>query len=289
MGFTRRLTLFLKRHNIDDWAAPRWIYHHAVQPILRRLYPEAVVAISGGPEEFQLRVFKALVHLGDVVVDLGANVGYYTLPAAEAVGPQGRVFAFEPEPSNCALMRRLTDKAGYANVTIVAKAATQQTGKLRLFLSGSTTVDHRIYDTPGRVSIEIDSVALDEYFSDFKGRIDVVKIDVQGAELSALLGMQRLLETHADIKLFTEFWPTGLVRCGNTPQSYLEFLARLGFSFLLVDEKAGRLREVSMEELLRDFRNPAEYDYANLLCVKDRSAIVGLVEAASGVRPRTIE
>jgi len=107
MGVTRRLTLFLKRHNIDDWTAPRWIYHHVVQPILRRLYLEAVVAISGGPEEFQLLAFKALVHRGDVVVDLGANVGYYTLPAAEAVGPQGRVFAFEPEPSNCALLRRL--------------------------------------------------------------------------------------------------------------------------------------------------------------------------------------
>ena len=86
-------------------------------------------------EKEQTILFRKLVDEGMNVVDIGANIGYYTLLAAELVGEKGKVFAFEPEPSNYDLLLRNVEINGYKNVTVVRKAVSNETGESSLFLS----------------------------------------------------------------------------------------------------------------------------------------------------------
>jgi FkbM family methyltransferase len=167
------------------------------------------------------------IRSGDTVLDLGANVGYYTLLFAELVGEHGRVFAFEPDPSNLRLLEKNVRLNGFTNVVLVPEAVSDRTGDLRLFLSASNKGDHRIYDSQdGRTSIPIKVVRLDDYFAHRKGRVDFIKMDIQGAEPSAVRGMPSLLESNRRLKILLEFWPMGISAMGGDPKVFFEVLMR---------------------------------------------------------------
>ena len=130
------------------------------------------------------------------VIDIGANIGEYSLFLADLVGPRGRVIAVEPEPENCA---RLAKAVKYlTGVEVIQAAASAIPGKLNLFLSEKLNVDHRTYDDgEERHCLEVDAIALDDYVpAGF--RVDFIKVDIQGAELSALKGAERILRENHD-------------------------------------------------------------------------------------------
>jgi len=119
-----------------------------------------------------------------VVVDIGANIGYYTLIFARLVGEQGRVFAFEPDPANFSLLAKNVAVNNYHNVELIQKAVSDQTGNARLYLSPKSTVDHRIYSSnDNRKFIDVEAVRLDDYFLDNNGKIDFIKMDIQGLKV----------------------------------------------------------------------------------------------------------
>ncbi len=93
-----------------------------------------------------------LIKPGQTVIDVGANIGYYnTLQFAKLVGPTvSRVYAFEPDPDNFALLRKNVAQNGYANVVCIQKAVSDQTSKLKLFRNSQNHGDHRIY--PPRIT-----------------------------------------------------------------------------------------------------------------------------------------
>lgn len=268
MGLTRRLTTFLRRHHVDQWAPARDLWYKVLQPIVLRINPELVIAVAGGTEEFQMKLFLSHIRPGDTFLDLGAHMGYYTLPAARAVGPRGKVFAFEPEPSNRAILEKMLRIGGHQNTEVVPKAVSNRSGSSRLYLSADNTVDHHAYDShDGRNSIDIKTTTLDEHFAGYEGTIELIKIDIQGAELAALEGMRGLLKKHAGAKLFVEYWPAGLMRCGSKPRDLLGFLTGMGYSLLNIDERTQSLRQVSAKELEGLFPGNSE-DYTNLFCVR---------------------
>ena len=187
------------------------------------------------PEETKL--VSNLLKEGNVFVDVGANIGYFTLLASAAVGKTGKVFAFEPEPNNYSLLQKNVKVNRCGNVNCERKAVTNADQLLELHLSDFNYGDHRIYqshDDEGynhgheRVRTQIQGVALDNYFSPGT-RIDLLKMDVQGAEYFALQGMKRLLNDNPHIILILEFWPHGLQQAGIQPTSLLQELADLGF------------------------------------------------------------
>jgi FkbM family methyltransferase len=108
---------------------------------------------------------------GNVVADVGANIGYYTLILARCVGPEGRVFAFEPDPVNFALLQRNIEVNGYRNVVAVNKAVSDRAGPTRLFLAPDNLADHRIFDPgDGRRSIPVETLVLDSLLK--KGKLN---------------------------------------------------------------------------------------------------------------------
>jgi FkbM family methyltransferase len=218
-------------------------------------------------EPTETRLIHRLVKPGDTVVDVGANIGYYTLQLARLVGPAGRVFAFEPEPRNFDLLRRNVWENDYDNVTLVQAAVAARPERLRLYLNPENRGDHRLQETAGREAVEVEGISLDDYFRGSAGRLDLVKIDVQGAEGSAFEGMRGLVAAGRVSRIITEFWPRGLSQAGCDPRDFLECCIREGFRVREIDEQRGRLVPLDVSALLD--RLPAGPDtdllFTNLL------------------------
>jgi FkbM family methyltransferase len=193
-------------------------------------------------EPYETSLLMSLVTPGSTVVDIGANIGYHTVQFARAAGPDGRVYAFEPDPDNLRMLRHNVRTNGLDNVVIVPKAASDATGTLTLYRSSENRGDHRVYDSgDGRTALTIDAVAPDEVLGAVTGTVSVLKLDIQGAESRAVAGMSRFLQAHPEAWIATELWPVGLLRSGSSVETYLAQLRAIGRPLLRVDERRRRL------------------------------------------------
>src|SRR5665647_859266 len=120
----------------------------------------------GDYESAKTEVFVKSLHTGDVAIDVGAHIGYYTLLAARQVGENGRIFAFEPDPNNYEVLVKNVNLNNYKNVVPIKKAVTNKTGSTKLFLKSSSSHSLFYDSTPeSERSIEVESVSLDDFFS----------------------------------------------------------------------------------------------------------------------------
>lgn len=226
------------------------------------------LSINGVYEPLETELLKKEINEEFTVLDIGANIGYYTLIFAKCVGSMGRVYAFEPDPENFSILKKNVEMNGYSNVVLEEKAVYSRTGKISLFLNEENKSDHRLYETENnRECISIDAIRLDDYLMKIDQRIDLIKIDIQGAEMAALQGMKKVLERNTDIKFVTEFLPLALSKFGTKPDEYLATLSGWGFSFFNINETNGKLEEISSADLLKQY-TVANGKCANLLCMR---------------------
>jgi FkbM family methyltransferase len=225
--------------------------------------------LAGAPYDvFETQLVLAHVRPGDVVIDLGAHVGYYTLLLARQVGPHGKVFAFEPDPANFELLRRNVEENGYGNVTLVRKAASDRNGTAQLYRSTDNQGDQRLYpSTEARPSVDVETVRLDDFFADSAIRLSLMKMDIQGCEAMALDGMREILARSPEVKLVCEFWPFGLRRSGSSPQRLLQLLAEHGFQLQQISAERQSVGLIEAEELLRRYPETEE-SFTNLFCAR---------------------
>ncbi|HYO49953.1 MAG TPA: FkbM family methyltransferase [Chloroflexia bacterium] len=220
---------------------------------------------DGRWEPLETGIVESELKEGDVVLDIGANIGYYTILAARRVGPRGRVFAFEPDPRNFALLQKNLRANGCTNVHTERRAVSDCTGTIRLYLDKLNKGDHTIYDVGGRHAIEVGTVRLDDYFSEYGGKIDLIKIDVQGAEGRVLRGMHSLLERNKQVRIITEFWPNRLEECGTPSEEFIGGLTAHGFTLYNINEESRQIERITAGELLSTFGgNPI--GQTNILC-----------------------
>lgn len=177
----------------------------------------------------------SLLKPGMTFVDIGAHVGYYSLIASRKIGPVGKVFSFEPDPRNYALLTANISANNCTNVIPVQKAIADYTGKGRLFLA-TYSVSHSLYkdnSIPISLAIEIDVVSLDDYFRQLDWpSVDVIKMDIEGAEIPALRGMRELSSRNPSLKLILEFKPRRILAAGHTVEEFFCVLTELGFTFI---------------------------------------------------------
>ncbi len=179
-----------------------------------------------------LRILKP----GMTFVDLGAHIGYFTLLAARAVAPTGRVYAFEPEPSTCEVLRHNVILNGLDQiVTIVPKAISDRKGSVHFLSPSESTVSARIADDRGYGkegnSIEVEAISLDDYFREIGWpEIHLIKMDIEGAEIQALRGMMELSRRNAKLNLIIEVNYPHLARLKIHPQELIKALQACGFS-----------------------------------------------------------
>ena len=194
--------------------------------------------VHGCWEKYETQVFRKIVKKDMVVVDIGAHIGYYTLIAAELVGLKGKVFAFEPDPDNYNLLVKNIKLNGYTNIISVKKAISNKTGKAKLFMSSKNKSSSQLYHADSlRESIVVDVTTLDEFFKDYDGKVNLIKVDIEGAEMAAFQGMANLIRKNDDLAIFTEFCPRTLRRTGSSPEEYLSKLEDMGFKIYHIDEQ----------------------------------------------------
>jgi len=211
---------------------------------------------------------------GDTFLDIGANVGYYTLIAAKRVGETGRVYAFEPDPESFAILERNLRINGLSNVTAEQKAVSSGKGILTLYIAPRNKADHRIYKDGDYVAtVKVDAVSLDDYFKGNDRPIHAVKIDTQGAEVLILRGMENLLRRNPDAVIFIEFWPHGLKGLGNTGRELLDILKAHDLQIFDLGATSADITELAVADesrLLADF-TLENRKFTNLLAVKGRA------------------
>lgn len=203
---------------------------------------------------------------GMSILDIGANVGFHTLLFARSVGVGGHVWAFEPNPDNFSTLCMNLELNSYRNVTAVQAAVGTSTAEGSLYLS-PFHCDHRTYPTEeGQREIPVAMVSIDEFLPPDQ-RVDLIKMDIQGAEGMALEGMKRTLASNPGVVILMEFWPEGLRKTGISPERVLSELENQGFALYRIDECTNDVEKVGNRETL--IGSLAGSGYANLLVVPE--------------------
>jgi FkbM family methyltransferase len=174
---------------------------------------KAIDIRKGSGAEPELDLIPLAVRPGDTVLDLGANYGYYTYPLSRAVGPSGRVYAFEPVPFTYATLALVTRFLGLRNVTLVPKGCSDTSGIVNFSVpvqksgapsAGQAHIGTRNDEREGAegqvrwsrtVPVRCELVTLDEYLPPLEN-LSLIKCDIEGAELLAFRGAARTIETH---------------------------------------------------------------------------------------------
>jgi FkbM family methyltransferase len=215
---------------------------------------------TGDYEPVTTQMVESMLEEGMTFIDIGAHVGLFTLPAKKWVGKSGRVVAFEPHPDNFAM---LTRNANENNLTaeLVNAAVSDVTGEVQLHTSTFNSGDHQIYHSNGRKGVEVSCIKLDDFLQEGE-KVDLIKMDVQGAEAAAFHGMERVLKENQKIKIIWELSPSQLQNAGADAASLLAWLKALGFVCTMIDDVSGDVQVVTTEELM----NLCPHDsYMNIL------------------------
>jgi FkbM family methyltransferase len=196
------------------------------------------------------RLLDRFVRPGATVVDVGANIGYNAIHAARLAGPRGRVFAVEPTPDNLDVLRRNLVAAALANVVVAPVAAGRAAGMRKLFVRGARSAVNSLFADSCYAAVtdvfEVPVVPLDELVA---GTADVVKIDVEGAELDVLEGMPRLLNAGPGA-LIVEWHPRLQSMAGYAPDELPRWLLGRGWRLRAVSHTTGRrLTAASLQRL----------------------------------------
>jgi len=211
-------------------------------------------------EPSESNLFYNNISEGDIVLDIGAHIGWYSLLASERVGKEGRVYSFEPEPQSFNILLKNIKLNHITNVVPVNKALSNSSGSKKLYLNlykkGPAT--YQMWPVDHVKSISVDVVVLDEYLKN--KHVDVIKIDVEGFEVKVFQGAEKVLSENPELIIFSEFWPEGLRKAGNSLEEYINIISKHGFSIQKIVEN-GEPAKISYREVLN-------LVYANFLLSK---------------------
>jgi FkbM family methyltransferase len=155
--------------------------------------------LTGDVETSVQELLTKVIEPGQVVYDVGANIGFFTIICSRLAGAGGRVYAFEPMPESAATLRHNVALNSLDNTAVVEKAASSAPGRAELLIS-EWSAFHALRSEEispperARGAVDVETVTLDGFASESEaGPPDVVKIDVEGAELEVIKGMSALL------------------------------------------------------------------------------------------------
>ncbi|MBE9015416.1 FkbM family methyltransferase [Chroococcidiopsidales cyanobacterium LEGE 13417] len=209
------------------------------------------IALEGVWEESETNFIKTIVREGDFAIDVGANLGWYTITLANLVGKDGFILAFEPNPRNHHLLLENIRLNQVENqVRTYQSALLDSKSTVSFELSESNFGDHRVrfrhfnskevekYNESSRSVITVEAITLDEILADNLEKNKVVrlmKLDCQGSEVAILRGAHKTLEKIE--YLVTEYWPYGIRRAGYEPSNFIQIVKSSFTSFAEVPKR----------------------------------------------------
>jgi FkbM family methyltransferase len=200
----------------------------------QRIFAAAYDLYKSRWEAGEIAALKPLVQRGTTVIDVGANIGFFTRRFAEWVRPGGLVIAIEPEARNFQALKAMLSRCGLVNVQAVQAVAAEAAGHLKLEVSPSSPADHRLSDT----GIAVSAVTLDLVLAQHGWpAVSLVKIDVQGAEERVLRGAVEMLRRLRPA-IFMEVDEAALRRMGSNAQNVLHLLGSEGYKVCRIEKGA---------------------------------------------------
>ena len=218
-------------------------------------------------ERAETRFFLHACRPGMTVLDVGANVGYYSALAMRILQERGTIVAMEPDPESFSYLQKTVAANGTAKVICVRKAAAAESGEATLFVSRENRGDNRLYANEfGTDSLQVPAVAVDDLLAELGiAQVNLVKMDVQGFEGHVLRGMTRTITQSASLIVLMEFWPHGLRSAGFEPRQIFTDCERLGLQVFTL-ARDGRLQRLEDPEAV--IRAHPGRKYTNLVAVK---------------------
>jgi len=198
-------------------------------------WPTMLARVLGRYEVTKHEAIKTFLKSGYTFIDIGVNKGDFSLLAAKLVGTKGKVIAIEPEPTNCKWITKSVEINGYKNVTLYEMALSNQDGEAQLYIGEKSgwhsLVTPKKYSNRGTINVK--TKKLDSFLGEisFTNPIDVIKIDVEGAELRVLQGATSTLSRNEKLVILIDIHP----QLGVNPNEVCDFLIEKGF--LLFYEK----------------------------------------------------
>ena len=236
---TSRQSIYLGNNR----ALTKTAFGHKIVVDTRDLSLAPHILLDGVWESWITKVFLDFVRPGMSVIDIGANVGFYSLLAADRIGENGCLTCFEANPEMATLVFHNLDLNGFnGRSTIVNKAV----------YSHSTNLEFKIYENyMGSSSlwadenhaaayhdklkiIDVETISLDEYFPHDQ-KIDLMKIDAEGAEPYILKGAKRIIENNPNIVIIMEFAPPVLEVSYGSIETFYEEIADFGLNIYKIN------------------------------------------------------
>lgn len=201
------------------------------------------------PEPGSLAVVEKFLGPGSCFIDVGANIGLFTVAAGRIVGQNGRIIAIEPAPNTMSALKATVRLNGLSSlVDFHGIAAGGKVGCAELNI-GKVCGHSSLYplnDPASTASVRI--FPLDEIIG--KKKVDLIKIDVEGFELDVIEGLAKTLSANPNISIIVEFAPVHLSRSGRTVSDWIAMVAKHGFTIYAINEELGSLEEVRLPALL---------------------------------------
>jgi len=203
---------------------------------------------KGTYEPLQTKLFLETLKDGDVFFDIGANIGYYSMLASSKVKNTGKVYSFEPDINNISILEKNIELNNISNIKIIKKAISDKTGFVNFKSSDISKGDSAISKNEDKNNISVPSVTLDDFDSQVGVYPNIIKLDVEGAEIMALKGASGLFRhVKQPIGLFIEYNPQSLKQVSQVdPLILLNILEEYGFKIeYIIDEKSDFLIDYS--------------------------------------------
>lgn len=219
-------------------------------------------------EEGLTKLVKKIIKNDMFVIDVGAHMGYYSLLFSKHVGDKGKVFSFEPVPYNFNFLKENKQINKINNIVLENFAVSDKNGEIKLFLDKNNLGAHSFIEGNNNKDdcVVAKAIRLDDYFNNSNFPIDLIKIDVEGAESVVLGGMPALLNNNPNIIMIIEFCPEIIVRAGSSPVEFIDKLLAFDFHIAVIDHKSGVLKITDNVDEIVELCGKG---LINILCLRD--------------------
>jgi len=207
------------------------------------------IFLMGEFEPSTTAIVKKLLRQGDVVVDVGANIGYFSLLFSQCVGSKGHVYSYEPVPQLASALQKNAELNKFKQISLSKLALSDHDGKAQFYVGPVDNSGLSSLRQPRNSSIvlDVDLARFDEIFSHAED-VALIKIDVEGAELAVLRGMEGYLRNkrpHILVEVTNKF----LNEMGDSEQSLLAYLQNLGYNCYVIGEARVELLQSQKQPL----------------------------------------
>ena len=220
--------------------------------------------LKGVHEPATTNLVKKMIKPGMTVVDAGAHFGYYSLLFAKLVGPQGDVYAFEPDKTSFNILNNNIKLNNFDNVKTFNLALSNKKGKEKFYIYKKDLGINSLLPDVNKYKYyySVDTDLLDNIIKEKS--VDFTKIDVEGAELMVLEGMNKIIKNNRNFKIILELSPKIIRKTGYNLDNFFTNLLSKDLNFYDIDSE-GILVKTDLNDLIK---KAEANSHINIMCEK---------------------